>query len=96
MKRVFIIPDPFNKETWSDESVEDVCEYLKQQFTVFPKNTRIYHNSVSNKNDVTPFDERSVKYLQSLEGDFYVVIYPAWIQIVFYVIAAISAAFSRP
>lgn len=94
MKRVFIIPDPFNKETWSDESVEDVCEYLKQQFTVFPKNTRIYHNSVSNKNDVTPFDERSVKYLQSLEGDFYVVIYPAWIQIVFYVIAAISAAFS--
>lgn len=94
MKRVFIIPDPFNKETWSDESVEDVCEYLKQQFTVFPKNTRIYHNAVSNKNDVTPFDERSLKHLQSLDGDFYVVIYPAWIQIVFYVIAAISAAFS--
>ncbi|WP_313738115.1 host specificity factor TipJ family phage tail protein [Acinetobacter sp.] len=95
MKRVFIIPDPFNKETWSDESVEDVCEYLKQQFAVFPKNTRIYHNQIAVKNDVTPTDERSIKHLQSLEGDFYVVIYPSeLLTIIYWAVLIVTAAFS--
>lgn len=95
MKRVFIIPDPFNKETWSDENVEDVCGYLTQQFVVFPSNTRIYHNSISKKNDVTPIDERSIKHLQGLEGDFYIVIYPSeLITIIYWAVMAVVAAFS--
>jgi hypothetical protein len=33
MKRVHIRPDPFKKETWTSEEVEDVCAYLFSEFT---------------------------------------------------------------
>lgn len=95
MKRVHIVPDVFNKESWSVAEVEDVCAYLKQQFVIFPENTRIYHKQISHKNDVTPTDENSILHLQKMEGDFYVVIYPAELAtIIYWVVMAIVAAFS--
>ena len=95
MKRVHIRPDPFKKETWTVADVEDVCAYLSEQFTVFPENVRIYHEAVAQKNDVTPTDERSINNLQSLEGEFYVVIYPKeLLSIIYWVVLAITAAFS--
>lgn len=94
MKKVIICPDPYNQNTWSSAEVEDVSAYLKQQFTVFPQNTRIYHNAVAESNDVTPQNEAGIKHLQSLDGTFYVVIYPSWIQFVYYAIVAIMAAYS--
>lgn len=94
MKKVIICPDPYNQESWSTAEVEDVSAYLKQQFTVFPENTRIYHNAVAESNDVTPQNAAGIKHLQSLEGVFYVVIYPSWIQFVYYAIVAIMAAYS--
>lgn len=94
MKKVIICPDPYNQESWSTAEVEDVSAYLKQQFTVFPENTRIYHNAVAESNDVTPQNEAGIKHLQSLDGTFYVVIYPSWIQFVYYAIVAIMAAYS--
>lgn len=94
MKKVIICPDPYNQNTWSSADVEDVSAYLKQQFAVFPNNTRIYHNVVAVENDVTPENEAGIKHLQSLEGTFYVVIYPSWIQFIYYAIVAIIAAYS--
>ncbi|TCB50951.1 hypothetical protein E0H80_06165 [Acinetobacter sp. ANC 4779] len=97
MKRVHIRRDPFNKETWTVEDVEDICAYLSEQFTAFPDNARIYHGAVAQKNDVTPIDERSIRHLQSLEGEFYVVVYGAvmgWDDILIWAVVAISAAFS--
>ncbi|WP_433846890.1 host specificity factor TipJ family phage tail protein [Acinetobacter proteolyticus] len=94
MKRVIICPDPYNQSTWSTADVDDVSAYLKQQFTVFPQNTKIYHNSVAEENDITPLNVEGIKHLQSLEGTFYVVIYPSWIWYVYYAIVAIMAAYS--
>ncbi|USA54570.1 host specificity factor TipJ family phage tail protein [Acinetobacter sp. C32I] len=94
MKRVIICPDPYNQSTWSTADVDDVSAYLKQQFTVFPQNTKIYHNSVAEENDITPLSAEGIKHLQSLEGTFYVVIYPSWIWYVYYAIVAIMAAYS--
>ncbi|HQZ60258.1 MAG TPA: phage tail protein, partial [Acinetobacter sp.] len=94
MKKVIICPDPYNQSTWSTADVDDVSAYLKQQFTIFPKNTRIYHNAVAESNDITPQNEMDIKHLQSLDGVFYVVIYPSWIQIIYYAIVAIIAAYS--
>ncbi|MBC70417.1 MULTISPECIES: host specificity factor TipJ family phage tail protein [Acinetobacter] len=94
MKKVIICPDPYNQNTWSSADVDDVSAYLKQQFTVFPQNTRIYHNVVAVENDVTPENEAGIKHLQSLEGTFYVVIYPSWIQFIYYAVVAIMAAYS--
>lgn len=94
MKTVIICPDQFNKSTWSTAEVEDISAYLTQQFTFFPPNARIYHNAVAESNDVTPKNEAGIKYLQSLDGTFYVVIHPEWIQFIYYAIVAIMAAYS--
>lgn len=96
MKRVHIRPDPFKKETWTVADVEDVCAYLSEQFAQFPENARIYHGAVAQKNDVTPIDKRGIRHLQSLDGEFYVVVWPAYdpITIIYLVVMAITAAFS--
>jgi len=73
---VNIRPDPFDKKTWYTKEVPDLCAYLAQEFDVFPSNARIYHGMVTFKNDVTPIDERGINNLQSLDGEFYVVVYP--------------------
>ncbi|MDF2419180.1 hypothetical protein GWP85_16945 [Acinetobacter beijerinckii] len=95
MKKVIICPDPYNQKTWSVAEVEDVSAYLKQQFTVFPKNTRIYHNAVAESNDITPQNKTDIDHLQSLDGTFYVVVYPAIEPFtIFMIITAILAAYS--
>ena len=93
MKYVHIIPDVYDKNTWSSTEVEDLCAYLKQQFSVFPEHTKIYHGHISEQNDVTPKTPLDIVKIQQLEGDFYVVIYPAFLWIPF-IISVISAAIS--
>ncbi|MDN5511173.1 host specificity factor TipJ family phage tail protein [Acinetobacter sp.] len=96
MKQVHIRRDPFNKDTWTTASTDDICAYLSEQFTVFPENARIYYEAIAQKNDVTPIDERGIRHLQSLDGEFYVVVYPAYdpITIIYWAVVAITAAFS--
>lgn len=95
MKRVHIRRDPFDKETWTSAEVEDVCAYLKTQFDVFPENARIYHQSVSHSNDVTPATDLAIQLLQALDGDIYVVVWPAEIlTVIYWVVMAITLAFS--
>lgn len=74
--------------------VDDVCKYLAEQFDSFPENARIYHNHVSKQTDVTPKTVADIEHLKTLEGTFYVVMHPEWIQIVFWVVTAIMAAYS--
>lgn len=95
MKRTVIIcPVPYDKNTWYTEHVDDVCAYLKQQFGVFPEFAKIYHGTVAESHDVTPKSKVDIEHLRQLEGTFYVVIYPAWIQYIYYAVVAIMAAFS--
>ena len=91
---IHIRPDPFDKKTWYTKEVPDLCAYLAQEFDVFPSNARIYHGMVTFKNDVTPIDERGINNLQSLDGEFYIVVYPSWVQFIYYAIVAITAALS--
>ncbi|RFC81223.1 hypothetical protein C9E89_023010, partial [Acinetobacter sichuanensis] len=95
MKTVHICPNQFKKDDWTIAEVEDVCAFLEWQFESFPDFARIYHKSVAPQNDVTPIDERGLRNLQALEGEFYIVIHPAEIAtIVMWVVMAITAAFS--
>lgn len=58
----------------------DVMESLLSHFNgKLPDNTRIYHEQVSQGNDVTPSEtciEKDIELLQSLEGTVYVVTHP--------------------
>ncbi|MEI1709688.1 host specificity factor TipJ family phage tail protein [Acinetobacter baumannii] len=98
LKKVVIIPKQFSEEGRSEAYVEDVVAYLFQQFSIWPEHARIYHNHIAESCDVTPNNPRTInsqiQHLQSLEGEFYIVIEPEWLQILFYAIVAITAAYS--
>lgn len=98
LKKVIIVPDVYDQSTWSEADVEDVLAYIYQQFDVWPENAKIYHNQIAESCDVTPNHPKrinaQIEHIQTLEGTFYVVIEPAWLQILFYAIVAITAAYS--
>lgn len=98
LKKVVIIPKQFSEEGRSEAYVEDVVAYLFQQFSIWPEHARIYHNHIAESCDVTPNNPRTInsqiQHLQSLEGEFYVVIEPEWLQFLYYAIVAITAAYS--
>ncbi|MFX5308783.1 host specificity factor TipJ family phage tail protein [Acinetobacter baumannii] len=98
LKKVIIVPDVYDRSTWSETEVEDVLAYIYQQFDVWPENAKIYHNQIAESCDVTPNHPKrinaQIEHIQTLEGTFYVVIEPAWLQFVYYAIVAIMAAYS--
>lgn len=98
LKKVIIVPDVYDLSTWSEAEVEDVLGYIYQQFDVWPENAKIYHNQIAGSCEVTPNHPKrinaQIEHIQKMDGTFYVVIEPAWLQILFYVIVAITAAYS--
>lgn len=77
MKQVVIARDVYAPDTWSRESVDDVFDYLKTQFDVWPDTARLYHNYVALDHDVTPDNQADLDHVRTLDGVFYVVVYPA-------------------
>lgn len=64
----------FHIET--DNVLDSLYDYFEGQF---PDNSRLYHESVSTKTDVTPVSgdiARSMEQLRELEGDIFCVVYP--------------------
>ncbi|ENX48231.1 hypothetical protein F886_00032 [Acinetobacter sp. NIPH 542] len=98
LKKAIIVPDVYDRSTWSEADVEDVLAYIYQQFDVWPENARIYHNHIAESCDVTPNHPKKInvqiQHIQTLDGTFYVVIQPAWLQFLYYAIVAITAAYS--
>ncbi len=76
MITVTICEDIIAPETWRVCETDDLCAYLARQWSIFPDSGRIYHNYVADSNDVTPHNEAEIERLQSLHGDFYIVIWP--------------------
>lgn len=96
LKKVIIVPDIYDRSTWAEADVEDVLQYLHEQFAPsFPKNARIYHNDIAQSKDVTPKNSDDIEYIKTLSGQFYVVVYPAIEPFtIFAIITGIMAAFS--
>lgn len=99
LKKVIIVPDVYDRSTWSEAEVEDVLAYIYQQFDVWPENAKIYHNQIAESCDVTPNHPKrinaQIEHIQTLEGKFFVVIEPAIEPFtIFMIITAILAAYS--
>lgn len=93
MKQIFIAREPMDLESWSYHEAEDFLEFLKGEFDTWPDNARIYHNQVASCNDVTPHCDEDIERLNSLDGRFYVVLYPGdIITIVLVAIAVVAVA----
>lgn len=76
MKLVTLALNPLEPESWKTYEVDNLCNFLMQEFSVWPSSARIYHNQVSTSADVTPSCEKDIENLNNLEGNFYVVVYP--------------------
>ncbi|WP_407509496.1 host specificity factor TipJ family phage tail protein [Acinetobacter baumannii] len=99
LKKVIIVPDVYDRSTWSEADVEDVLGYIYQQFDVWPENAKIYHNHIAESCDITPNHPKrinaQIEQIQKLDGTFYVVIEPAIEPFtIFMIITAILAAYS--
>lgn len=99
LKKVIIVPDVYDRSTWSEADVEDVLAYIYQQFDVWPENAKIYHDQIAESCDVTPNHPKrinaQIEQIQKLDGTFYVVIEPAIEPFtIFMIITAILAAYS--
>lgn len=77
MKQVVIARDVYAPDTWTRATVDDVFVYLKSQFDVWPETARLYHQYVALEHDVTPDSQADLDHVRSLDGVFYVVVYPA-------------------
>ena len=76
LNTIVIAEDPLAPETWeSFEHEGDIRPFLTSKFESFPQTARIYHNQVSEANDVTPLDEEGIEKLGKLQGMFYVVVH---------------------
>lgn len=74
--KVTIAHDSLDPNTWIEHETDDLCALLKEQFEVFPATARIYQGSVAQINDVTPVTHLDIERLQTLDGPFFVIIYP--------------------
>lgn len=77
MKKVVLALNPMEPETWTTHDVDDVRDFLMGQFEEWPSTARIHHEHVSSANDVTPSSEAEIDRLGTLDGTFYVIVYPA-------------------
>lgn len=93
LKKVIIAPDdPYDKSTWYEADVENVLEYLHQEFKpYFPVDAKIYHMYMVDACDVTPKLPGDELKLNHLEGVIYVIVKPKWVQVLWYIYYAVMA-----
>lgn len=95
MKRVHIIHDPYKLDESTVANVENPLEYLKSEFKDgFPEHAKIYKGSIAVENDITEKLQKDEFLINLIDDDIWVVIWPAWIQFVFYAVVALTAALS--
>lgn len=93
MQTVIIARNSLDPSTWVRHETNSVLDLLLSEFDAWPEGARIFHGQVSEDNDVTPKDEAGIERLKTLEGVFYVVVFPAGpVAIVLAIITIIVAA----
>lgn len=91
--KVYLSDDPFDIHKYELYETDDLLKFLETKYDKFPASGRIYHNNVSLANDVTPKTEDDIDRLSRLDGQFFVLIYPADpVTIVIGVIAVVATA----
>lgn len=95
MKRVHIIHDPYKLNESTVADVENPLEYLKSEFKDgFPEHAKIYKGAIAVENDITEKLQKDELLINLIDDDIFVVIWPAWVQFIFYAVVALTAALS--
>lgn len=98
LKNLTIAENALDVETWKKFETENILDFLVEYFKTWPDNARLYHNNVSEANDITPQNTRDFENILKLEGNFYVVVYPGevitWVAIIISIIAIAIVVFT--
>lgn len=90
MKTVIIAENPFNTDEYKRfNDVDNIYDFLIGHFKTWDNSIRVYLNHVSESTDITPVDEVTLNNLDSYEGLFIVIRYPAVQAIVIIVVAVV-------
>jgi hypothetical protein len=99
LKQVIFSDNPLDIETYERYDVENLFDFIIDKLEVWPETARLYNKSVSLENDITPTCEADIERIQTLEGPFFVMVYPGdpitWLYVIVVVvlIASIAASF---
>lgn len=91
LKHVTLALNSLDPTSWTQHDVENLCDFLKQQFPAFPDTGHIYHGEVCQENDVTPSSEEDIERLLEMPGPFFVVIYPGSVVLLLVAVIAVAA-----
>ncbi len=102
MHTLTLINDIFAPSTWHKFVTDDVLASLQQHYKSFPKTARLYCGQISKSHDVTPVTEKDITAIAEMEGEFFMVEYPAdpvtltYIAYAIIAVIAIVAITNRP
>src|SRR3569833_683702 len=93
MNQVIIYANPLDNKEFEITDVDgDIRPFLVDRFGYWPETAHIYLEYVSKDHEVTPYDDASLARLGTLNGTFYVVVYPeGFVAILAIVAIALSA-----
>lgn len=91
LKELTFIENVFDASSWETTCVEDVLSALQEKYKTFPLTARLYNKNVALSQDITPKTDEDCKYVATLDGPFFVVVYPAAPVVVAWVAVALAA-----
>lgn len=90
MNTIRIYKNPNEPASYETVYTDNVSDEFYRWFDRF-QNVRIYHRSVSLENDVTPFNDITDKRLNSMKGEFIIVVYAGFWFIAYFLIAIVAS-----
>lgn len=93
MQELVIIENVHSPETWEYLSLDKPIDYLIDRYPIKPKNSKIFKNSIDQKNDITPIDNRSLDDLINCKDKLLFVIFPSEVS-TFLIFSIVMSAFS--
>jgi hypothetical protein len=76
MNKITILEDIMNPLAAETFVCEDLRDFLMTRYDKFPEHGRLFHETIAQNSDVTPFDEKGIERLGRLQGNFFLVVYP--------------------
>lgn len=93
LKKITIAENSLEPETWIEYETENVLDFLVEYFGQWPETARLYNKNVCEVSDITPENINDIENIKTMEGPFYIVIYPATtVEIIILIISLITLA----
>lgn len=90
MKKIFLIEDVSEPETWETIEVENNLDWIMSHFPTWSDNIKIYYGVISQATELTPFCEDDLELI-ALQDEIYIVVYPTANLVIMAVIAIVVA-----